>query len=135
MGSGLAVRFLAVLVALVACAWFALGIRQAHDADLAANIVTGSARVTPAAARRASALLDAAAQLNPDQSVDLLRSQLALRQGDAERARAIALDVARAEPQNIDAWLAFNSASVNRPRLFKLALKHVNELARFPRAP
>lgn len=135
MKSGLAVRILAVLVALVACAWFALGIRQAHDADLASDIITGTAHVGPAAARRASSLLDAAGQLNPDHSVALLRSQLALREGDAARARAIALGVARAEPQNIDAWLAFNSASANRPRLFLLALKHVNELARFPRTP
>ncbi|MGH2857312.1 MAG: hypothetical protein ACRDMJ_07480 [Solirubrobacteraceae bacterium] len=129
MRSRLPVRIVSALVALVTCAWFALGIRQAHDSDLAASILSASGHVSPAAARHAGALLHAAAQLNPDRSVDLLRSQLALKAGHPAQAQAIALDVTRAEPQSLDAWLAYGEASSHDPRAFAYALRQLNRLA------
>ena len=123
------VSTLVVAAAVVICAWFALGIRQSHDLDAATNIVSAHAPVTPAQARRAAALLDQAGQLNPDRSVDLARSELALRRGRGAQARAIALGVVRAEPENIEAWLAYGTASAHDPRAFALALRHLEALA------
>lgn len=115
--------------ALVVGAWFALGIRQSHDLNVATGIVSASAPLTSAQAQRASNLLHRAGQLNPDRAVDLARSQLALRQGDRAGARALARSVTDSEPQNIDAWLTYATASAHDPRAFALALRHLNALA------
>jgi hypothetical protein len=126
-----AARGLALVVAVVACAWFALGVRQAHDTDAATSLITagGSGALRAGAAAHAASLLDAAGQLNPDRGVDLLRSQLAVRQGHPARGRALALAVTRAEPQNIQAWIAYGRASPDDPAGFGEALRHLNELA------
>lgn len=116
-------------VALTVAAWFALGIRQSHDLNLATDIVSAPAPLTAARARQASDLLRRAGQLNPDRAVDLARAQLALRRGDTAGAQAIALSVTRAEPQNIDAWLAYGTASAHDPHAFALALRHLEALA------
>ena len=115
--------------ALVVCAWFALGIRQSHDLNAATAIVSARAPLSAAQARHAAGLLGAAGQLNPGTSVDLARSELALRRGDGAQARAIALSVTRSEPQNIEAWLAYGTASARDPRAFALALRHLEALA------
>ena len=99
----LAARISLAVVALVACAWFALGIRQAHDLGHAVSIVT-SASVSPGQAAHAESLLNAAGALNPDVEVKLVRAELALRQGDARRAVALAAQAAKDEPQNVLTW-------------------------------
>lgn len=125
----LLLRILGAAAALIVCAWFVLGIRQSHDINAATAIISGTAPPSPAQARRARSLLDSAAQLNPDRSVDLLRSQLVLREGDPARARALALAVARSEPENIQAWLAYGSASAHDRAAFTRALRRLDELA------
>jgi hypothetical protein len=125
----LTVRIMALVAVGVVCVWFAIGVRQARDTNLATAIITGSAPLSPAQARRASALLNAAGQLNPDLAVDLLRAQLALREGLPARARAIALSVAHSEPQDLDAWLAYGTASSDDARAFRLALDRLQQLA------
>jgi hypothetical protein len=122
-------RALVAILAVLAAAWFAVGVRQAHDTDVATSIITGAAPVTAAQARHAAALLHDAGQLNPDTSVDLLRSHLALRLGEPARARAIALSVTRSEPQNLQAWVAYGSAASGDPGVFALALRRLNQLA------
>lgn len=122
-------RALVGIVAVLTVAWFAVGVRQAHDTDVASNIVAGAAPISPARARHATALLHDATQLNPDTAVDLLRAQLALRQGQPARARAIALSVTRSEPQNLQAWLTYGTASAADPPAFRLALARVRQLA------
>jgi predicted Zn-dependent protease len=97
-------RVAVVAVALVAVAWFALGIHQSADLS-AASAIASRPHPTAAAARHADALLDSAATLNPDRTVDITRAQLALARGDDARARAILLGVTRAEPQDLDAWI------------------------------
>jgi hypothetical protein len=128
MRNGRLVRALALLIALVVCVWFAVGIRQAHDTAAASEIITGSSPLRPAQARQAQSLLAAAGQLNPDRSVDLLRAQLAQRQGHLAQARAIALSVARSEPQNTNAWLAYGNASANDRLGFLVALRRLYAL-------
>lgn len=120
---------LVLVAALVVSAWFALGIRQSHDLDAATALISGRAALSPAAARRADALLRRAGQLNPDTSVALARAQLALREGDARRAQAIARGVTRSEPDNIDAWATFGSASGHDPAAFRHAQAQVSRLA------
>jgi predicted Zn-dependent protease len=129
MAHSVLLRVVGVVVAVIVCAWFALGIRQAHDANRATDILAGASPLTSPQVHEAGSLLHRAGQLNPDRSVDLLRSQLALRQGDAARARAIALGVTRAEPENLDAWLAYGEASTHDRLAFLLALQHLNRLA------
>lgn len=129
MGRRQAERIVGVVVALVVCAWFVLGARQAHDIDRATAIVSGSGPISAARASEAAALLHAAGQLNPDSDVDLLRSQLQLRLGHLAQARAIALAVARREPQNIEAWAAYGSAASDDRQAFQRALRELSELA------
>jgi hypothetical protein len=122
-------RALVGILAVLAVAWFAVGVRQAHDTDVASNIITGAAPISPAQAQHAAALLHDAAQLNPDTAVDLLRSRLALRLREPARARAIALSVTRSEPENLEAWVAYGSAASGDPGVFALALRRLNALA------
>lgn len=100
----IAIRVVALLVALAACVWFVLSTRQAHDTARAASILSNSATVTPLEAGKVSSLLRSAAFLNPDRQVEILRGQLAAARGDKARATAIYLAVTRAEPRNLAAW-------------------------------
>jgi hypothetical protein len=129
MNRRLVTRAIGLVCALLACAWFAVSIRQTHDLNTATTLIAGSRSISGDAARHAAALLDSAGQLDPDRMVDLERSQLALHEGDPARARAIALSVTRAEPRNIDAWLAYGSASSNDRRAFQSAYRHLQQLA------
>jgi hypothetical protein len=122
-------RIVGVAAALLVCGWFVLGARQAHDVDLATAIVSGSGPISAARASDAAALLREAGQLDPDSTVDLLRSQLQLRLGHLAQARAIALAVARREPQNIEAWAQYGSAASNDRQAFQLALHRLRALA------
>jgi predicted Zn-dependent protease len=123
-------RLALVAVALVVCAWFALGIRQANQVDDAAAIVAKPA--TPAQARHAEKLLHDARALNPDAQVDVLRGQLALQQGDRNGAHRILSDVVAREPDNLQAWVSLARASRNAAE-FRSALAHVAKLV--PRVP
>ncbi len=70
------VRSVLAVLALVCCAWFALGVRQSHDLAAANAIVSAQGKPTPAQARRVNSLLDSASTLNPDQQVNILRAGL-----------------------------------------------------------
>ena len=124
----LAARISLAVVALVACAWFALGIRQAHDLGHAVSIVT-SASVSPGQAAHAESLLNAAGALNPDVEVKLVRAELALRQGDARRAVALAAQAAKDEPQNVLTWDEVAKLSSGNLSALLVAFKHIRELS------
>ena len=113
-------RAAVVVVGLVACAWFALGIHQ--NADLsAASAIASRPHPSAAAARHADALLDDAGVLNPDRTVDITRAQLALARGDGAGARAILRRVVAAEPQNLDAWIGLVRSAGGDRRVRELA--------------
>jgi predicted Zn-dependent protease len=118
-----------VVLALVACAWFAIGIRDAQDTDQATAILSASSHPAPAAARRVASLLDSAGLLNPDRQLDLLRGQLALQLGHAALARRIFARVTREEPQNIQAWDWLGRAAARGSRIQVLAFDHILLLA------
>jgi predicted Zn-dependent protease len=124
------VRVGLAVVAVAAVAWFALGVRQAHDTDRATAMVTASAPLSPRDARRAQSLLDAAAVLNPDLTIDILRGELAVDQHHDVQAERILESVTKREPLNLQAWaqLAFAAAEAgDRPTLVRAA-RHVSAL-------
>ena len=127
------VRVLGVVLALAGCAWFVIGIRQAHDTAAAGAIVSGPLPLTAAQAAHARSLLHTAGQLNPDTQVDLLRAQLDRQRGDGAAARATIRKVLRDEPRNVRAWFALARSEGSDPRMFLLALGHIRAL--MPRVP
>jgi predicted Zn-dependent protease len=117
-----------VAVAVVACAWFALGIRQAHEIAQATSIVSQARAPTPSQAREADALLGSAGALNPNLEVDVLRGRVALARGNLVGARRILTSVVRREPENVEAWIWLARASNDSPATFRLAVTRVEQL-------
>jgi hypothetical protein len=103
-----------LLVAVLACAWFVIGVRQAHEVNAASNVITAP-RHTVAQLRGAAAQLRAAAFLSTDRTVDILRGRVAIEQRRLAQARRILGGVVRAEPQNLEAWIWFTGANLGRP--------------------
>jgi predicted Zn-dependent protease len=99
------VRISALVVAVAACAWFALGIVQSIDTTRATAIVSSSTPMTAQRAAHARSLLDSAGKLNPDRTVDILRGELASELNQPARAVALLESVTASEPQNADAWV------------------------------
>jgi len=123
-------RIALVAVAVLACAWFALGIRQVHDQQRAESLVNGHGKLTAAETARARRLLDGAAELNPGSEPDFLRAQLAFRAGDRAAARRVLQRVVRREPENINAWLLLEIVTYGLDqRTNVLAAERVRELA------
>lgn len=110
------VRVTVIVLALVMCAWFGLGALQAIDTSRATQVLASSGPLTAAQAHRASSLLNSAAVLNPDRTVDLLRGELAFEQGHPPVAVRIIERVTAAEPDSIEAWVT----------LARVALHHDN---------
>jgi predicted Zn-dependent protease len=126
-------RVSVLILAAVACAWYALGIRQAQDMQRATSLINGPSSLTPAQARHARTLLHSARTLNPDLTVDILRGELALDQGHPAVAVRALQSVTRREPQNLQAWvqLTFASAKAGDRALTVSAARHVSAL--FPK--
>jgi hypothetical protein len=121
-------RFIGLALALVASAWFALGIRQARDTSRAAAIVSSTAPLSRTQLRRANSLLDAAGTLNPDTQVNLLRAQLDHDQQNYSGARVILEGVVAKEPKNVQAWQSLARSSVGSPQTFFRALRRIRRL-------
>jgi hypothetical protein len=105
---------LAAIGALIVAAWFYLGTRQ--TADLAsANAIVNSAdqHLSKPQADRALSLLHSAAFLNPDRTIDLDRSRIAVKTGHKRRAYRLAISVTDAEPMNAVAWQYVAQAALN----------------------
>lgn len=127
MSRAIAVRGLTLVAAIVVCAWFAVGVRQAHDTVAAAAIVSGGHRLSAAAAARAASLLSGAATLNPDRQVGLLRAELAAERGRRALAQRLVLTVTHAEPRNPQAWLLLTK--VGTPYQGAVAVQRLAKLA------
>ena len=63
-------------VALVMCAWFALGAIQTRDQDRAAALINTFVSPSPAVTEHILGLLDTAGTLNPDRNIDFLHKVL-----------------------------------------------------------
>jgi predicted Zn-dependent protease len=123
-------RVAAVGMAAVIAAWFALGIHQAVDTSQATALITGPSPLSAARAAHARALLSSAATLNPDQTVNVLRGELAMAQNQNAAAQQILVGVTRSEPQNLDAWiqLAYAAARNRDRRLLVLTGRRISGL-------
>lgn len=124
-------RVLGVVIlgfAIVASAWFVVGIRQVQDITGATAVAENASAHTPAQVRHAFRLLDSAATLNPDAEVDILRGRLALGLQQFVRARRILEGVTRSEPDNLEGWIWLTAASLNDRREGRLALRRLREL-------
>jgi predicted Zn-dependent protease len=105
------VRAAVVVIALICCAWFALGARQAIDLSRATEIASQQRPLAPKQVKRAQSLLDAAATLNPDQEVNVVRGELAIDQGQNRQAREILHAVIHREVNNLQAWIMYARGS------------------------
>ena len=117
-------------LAVVVCAWFALGFVQARDTGRATSLITSTATVGAGDAARARSLLSSAGTLNPDQTVDILRGVLQVRTQQFAAAQRTLLAVTRREPMNLDAWvqLAFAAARNGDRALTILAADRISTL-------
>jgi predicted Zn-dependent protease len=129
------VRAAAALLALVVCAWFAIGIRQSVDTNRASALIGGGTRLTAPQVRRARSQLSSAAFLNPDLTIELLRGQLALDQGRKAAAERAIESVTRREPLNLIAWVKLIVAATethDKPAVVTAA-RHASQLYVKPR--
>jgi predicted Zn-dependent protease len=122
------VRISGLVVALAACAWYALGIRETHETKRANAIVSASTSLTAEQVREASSLLSSAKVLNPDSTPDVLRAQLERDQGQLTQARATLQRVVAREPENIVAWLWLAKSSTGNPTAGIGALLQIRRL-------
>lgn len=126
-------RWILAALALVACAWFAFGIRQAIDTSRATAIANQSNHATAAQVHRVNSLAHDARVLNPDTQPDVLLGQTETEHGDFAAARGVLKQVTRSEPQNVTAWLWLTRASIGHTIQFYAASYHLHALEpRFP---
>jgi predicted Zn-dependent protease len=121
-------RFAALVGAVAVCAWFAIGIRQAHDVASAAQTVADSQSLTEAQLHAVSSRLDVAATLNPDRTVDILRARALIKAGRPRAAERILARVTRAEPMNLEGWVWLAGSALNDPPAARAAIAAIDRL-------
>ena len=124
----MSVRFAVISVAIVLCAWFALGATEAHDLSRATAIVRNSSSLSADQAAHVQALLSSASTLNPDRTVNLLRGIVAHDRGQRRRAIRILEQLTRDEPMNLDAWVYLAQAALGDNVLVQHAVAQIGVL-------
>ena len=104
-------RYGLALLALVVAGWFGLSWYQAQQTGRASALINSGGRLTNAQVRQARDALRAAGTLNPDLTVDALRGQLALDQGQYRAAIRVLGSVTAREPLNLTAWAELGIAA------------------------
>jgi predicted Zn-dependent protease len=121
-------RVLTLVLAVVVCAWFALGIHQASTINDATRIISHPSDVTSAQAAHAASLLRSARTLNPDTEVDVLRARLAVRDNHPADAQRTLLSLVRSEPMNLEAWILLARISGADAATERFALRRIAQL-------
>jgi len=124
-------RIASAVLALVVCAWFALGVRQSQEVDQATNLVgglQGQQKLSAAQAAHARSLLSSAAVLNPDQQVNVLRARVALLRGQRASAVRILEQVVHQEPDYLEAWYGL-ATSASSGSAVNMAIHQIGVLA------
>jgi predicted Zn-dependent protease len=111
-----AFRPVALVAALVVCAWFVIGIRQAQDLNVATSILAAGQAAPAHELTIAAEALRSAKFLNPDQNVNILRGRLAIARGQDRQAQQILGAVTRKEPLNLEGWIWFTGANLGNKR-------------------
>lgn len=123
-------RIALVALALCACAWFAIELRDFHHENYVKNYLSAHPRFGDAQAQALDAQLDDAGTLNPDRELDLLRAYVEVHAQHLRRAIAIAQAAARAESQNIANWFVVQFiAGQLDPAAYRLATQRIDQLA------
>jgi cytochrome c-type biogenesis protein CcmH/NrfG len=120
-----ALRPLVAAVAVVVCAAFVIGIRQARDSGAVTALVSTGARLTPAQQRTAASDLSSATFAYPGQDVPILSVQVALREHRFARALSIARTITHSEPDNLQGWISLAAAGLVAPDV--PAAKHARQ--------
>jgi predicted Zn-dependent protease len=126
------VRATSIIVGIVGAAliaWFAIGVRQAHDLS-GATAIAASGTIDRSQADRATQLLNSAGFLNPDRQVSMVRAQIDTDRGRLRSARHEYLSIVHAEPQNSVAWyrLAAVAGREHDEPLARLAIRRLATL-------
>jgi hypothetical protein len=125
------IRYGAVAIAAVVCAWFVIGIHQVHAINAATKLLNNvPTERSPAVQQHARSLLDEAAFLHPGVDVTLLRVQLAENEREYAYAGRLMDQAAAAEPNNLDVWLAYLKLRLLHPAFGngKLLFERLHEL-------
>ena len=117
-----------LILALAVCAWFVIGIRQAHSIGAATSIVEIGRAAGPRKLAVAAEDLRSAAFLNPDQTVNILRARLAIIRGQLSHAQQILLRVTQNEPLNLEAWIWFTGASLGNSHEARIGTARIAQL-------
>jgi predicted Zn-dependent protease len=123
-----AARWFILLVAIVVCAWFGLGIRQAREINRATSIIAQRGTIPAAQLRAAASALRSARTLNPDAEVNILRARLAVQQQQPRQAERILKTVVRGEPMNLEGWIWLAGVSLIDPPEARIALAQIARL-------
>jgi predicted Zn-dependent protease len=128
-------RAAAALVALLVCAWFAIGVGQSVSTSRATALIASGKRLTAQQVGRARSLISSAAFLNPDLGIELLRGQLASNEGRKAAAERVFESVTRREPLNLAGWveLAYAAGAAGDIRTALIAGRHIIQLYPKPR--
>jgi hypothetical protein len=92
------------LAALALAAWLGVQAVGARAQDELTDLALKPGKLTPAELRHADALVERAGRLSPDRRPQMFRALLEAREGDRRAAVAGLASVARAEPENVQAW-------------------------------
>jgi len=126
----IAVRVALLGLAVAAAAWFALGVRAAHDQDAVSALVNSHTSLTAAQANAAEVKIGDAQTLNPDESLLALHAQIEFNAGHAATAERLAKTLVRRAPRDVDSWVTL--AVLTRrgdPAANALAIAKVHQLA------
>jgi hypothetical protein len=105
------IRYGTAVAAVVICAWFVLGARQAHEIDAASQLLANHA----GDASRATPELKSAAFLYPGNDVRILQAQLDLKRRRYAAARRLIAKAIAKEPEDLNAWIAALDLAVDDP--------------------
>ncbi len=128
--TGVSARIVLSVTAVVACAWFALGIRALQDEASVRDYLHQHGMLTHTQAKAEDAVLAEAHFLNPDHSLDTLRALVESQSGDLRGAAVIAQKTARQEPASISNWLILQFlAGGTNPAVLRLTQRRIRALA------
>jgi predicted Zn-dependent protease len=117
-----------LVVALVACLWLGIGLRQVR-LQAEADKRVPAASVDKALVREKRDLLDDARWLNPDTRADISEAQLLLFIHRDREAIRLLEDVVGREPENFEAWRGLAQATLRvDPQRSREAIRRSEEL-------
>jgi cytochrome c-type biogenesis protein CcmH/NrfG len=105
-------RVVAVALAAIMCAGFAIAVRQARSSSDVSALLAKGHPLTSSEQRAAASDLSSAAFGYPGQDARILAAQVALREQRFGRALALARSGTRAEPKNIQGWAVIAAVGI-----------------------